>query len=89
MLEHLKDKNEKDIIIVGLQTDYCIDATIKCGFENGFNIIVLVYGNTTVNNKFMTGEESYRYYNEFIWNGIYAECVSIEEVLSRMKQNQL
>ncbi|MGO0807248.1 cysteine hydrolase, partial [Clostridioides difficile] len=22
--------------MAGLQTDYCIDATIKCGFEHGF-----------------------------------------------------
>lgn len=85
LLEYLKDKNEKDIIIVGLQTDYCIDATIKCGFEHGFNIIVPAYANTTVNNNFMTGEESYKYYNDFIWTGGYAECVSVEEVLSRMK----
>lgn len=40
LLEYLIRKEEKEIIIVGLQTDYCIDATIKCGFEHGFNIIV-------------------------------------------------
>ncbi len=54
LLEYLMDKGEKDIIIVGLQTDYCIDATIKCGFEHGFHIIVPAYANTTVNNKFMS-----------------------------------
>lgn len=53
LLEYLIDKQEKDIIIVGLQTDYCIDATIKSGFEHGFNIIAPAYANTTFNNKFM------------------------------------
>ena len=53
LLEYLIDKDEKDIIIVGLQTDYCIDASIKCGFEHGFNMIVPQFANTTEDNKFM------------------------------------
>lgn len=76
---------EKDIIIAGLQTDYCIDATIKCGFEHGFNIIVPAYSNTTVDNFFMSAEQSYKYYNEFIWNERYAKCISLEETLRKMK----
>lgn len=84
LLEYLRDKGEKKIIIVGLQTDYCIDATIKCGFEHGFNIIVPAYANTTVNNKLMTAEKSYKYYNEFMWNGRYAECISVDETIRKM-----
>lgn len=86
LLEYLIEKDERDIIIVGLQTDYCIDATIKCGFEHGFNIIVPAYANTTVNNRFMSAEQSYQYYNEFMWNGRYAECISVEEALKRMRE---
>lgn len=85
LLEYLRYKNEKEVIIVGLQTDYCIDATIKCGFEHGFHIIVPTYANTTVNNMFMSAEQSYKYYNEFMWNKRYAECISIEETIKRMK----
>lgn len=85
LLEYLKGKGEKDVIIVGLQTDYCIDATVKCGFEHGFNIIVPSYGNTTVNNEFMLAEQSYKYHNEFMWNGRYAECISMEDTIKRMK----
>lgn len=85
LLEYLVDKDEKDIIIVGLQTDYCIDATIKCGFEHGFNIIVPAYANTTVNNKFMPAEKTYQYYNEFIWTGRYAKCISLSETLKIMR----
>ncbi len=84
LLEYLIGKGEKNIIIIGLQTDYCIDATIKCGFEHGFHIIVPAYANTTVNNKFMSAEQSYHYYNEFIWNGRYAECISLDDTIKRM-----
>ena len=72
-------------VVVGLQTDYCIDATIKCGFEHGFKMIVPENANSTFDNAFMTGEQSYKYYNEFMWKGRYAECVSVEETIKRMK----
>lgn len=81
LLEYLQSKKEKQVMIVGLQTDYCIDATIKCGFEHGFEMIVPAYGNTTLDNEFMTGEQSYHYYNAMMWNDRYAKCVTIEEAL--------
>ncbi|MBN1065490.1 cysteine hydrolase family protein [Clostridium botulinum] len=88
LLEYLIDKGEKDIIVTGLQTDYCIDATVKCGFEYGFNIIVPAYANTTIDNKFMSGKKSYEYYNEFIWNGRYAEYTTLENTLKRMSEKK-
>lgn len=86
LLEYLKEKNVRTVVVVGLQTDYCIDATIKCGFERGFKVIVPANANSTFDNAFMTGEQSYKYYNEFIWKGRYAECISVEETIKRMKR---
>ena len=80
----MKEKNEDTVIIVGLQTDYCIDATIKAGFEHGFKMIVPEKTNTTFDNQYMTAEETYKYYNEFIWNKRYAECVSFEKTIEMM-----
>jgi nicotinamidase-related amidase len=71
-------------MVVGLQTDYCIDATIKCGFEHGFHMIVPEYTNSTVDNDFMNAEQTYKYYNDFMWNSRYAECVSMEEAMKMM-----
>lgn len=86
LLEYLQDKNEKEVIVTGLQTDYCIDATIKCGFEHGFKIIVPATTNTTVNNAFISAEQSYRYHNEFMWPRRYAECISFEEILEKIQK---
>lgn len=66
LLEYLREKNEKDVIVVGFQTDKCIDATVKCGFEHGLNMIVPNHANSTINNDFLNGEQSYKYYNEFM-----------------------
>ncbi len=85
LLEYLTKKNVRIVAVVGLQTDYCIDATIKCGFEHGFKMIVPENANTTFDNAFMTGEQSYKYHNEFMWKDRYAECISVEETIARMK----
>ena len=52
-------KGCRTVAVVGLQTDYCIDATIKCGFEeHGFKMIAPENANSTFDNAFMTGEQS-------------------------------
>lgn len=84
LTEYLREKKETELIIAGLQTDYCIDAAVKCGFEHGFHIIVPEYSNSTFDNDFMTAAECYEYYNRFMWSGRYADSVSMEETLRIM-----
>lgn len=86
LLEYLREKKEDTIIVVGLQTDYCIDATIKCGFEHGFKMIVPAHTNSTFDNNYMSAKTTYQYYNELIWNGRYAQCVSFDEVIQLIKK---
>ena len=87
LTEYLRGKGENTVIIAGLQTDYCIDATVKCGFEHSFDIIVPAYANSTVDNEFMSGEEAYRYYNQFIWDKRYAKAVDICETIEIIKNS--
>lgn len=84
LLEYLIQRGEINIVIVGLQTDKCINATVISGFEHGFHIIVPAYANSTIDNDYMDSQKSYLYYNEFMWKGRYAECISVEEVVKRM-----
>lgn len=87
LLEYLQKKGMKRLIVTGLQTDYCIDATVKCGFEHGFEMIVPEYCNSTFDNEFMTGAQAYRYYNEFMWKNRYAKCVKMAEALDMIHDN--
>lgn len=82
LLEYLRNT----VIIVGLQTDYCIDATIKAGFEHGFKMIVPENTNSTFDNQYMTAEQTYRYYNEFMWKKRFAECIPFEKALELMSR---
>ena len=84
LLAYLAQKHEDALMLVGLQTDYCIDATVTCGFEHGLRMLVPAHANTTVDNAFMTAEQSYRYHNEFLWNRRYAACMPLQEALRRL-----
>lgn len=85
LLDYLKGIKERELIVTGLQSEYCIDASVKCGFEHGFQIIVPAFANSTVDNEYMSAEESYHYYNEFLWKERYATCISMEETLQMMR----
>ena len=86
LTSYLKAKNVTKVIIVGLQTDFCMDATIKSGFEKGFEMIVPAYCNSTKSSPYMDAETAYRFYNKFMWPRRYANCVSAEEAAVMMRE---
>ncbi len=85
LTEYLKSKGEKDIITIGVSTDYCMDATIKSGFEKGFNMLVPAYTNSTYDNPYFDKETAYKYYNEFMWGRRYAKIITVEQAVQLLK----
>ena len=63
-----------------------MDATIKSAFEMGLKVIIPEGTNTTFDNSYMDKEKTYKYYNEFMWPGRFAECISVEETIQKMKK---
>lgn len=90
LAEYLQSKGEKDIIAIGVSTDYCMDATVKSGFERGFNIIIPEYTNSTFDNPYFDKEAAYHYFNDFMWNKRYAKVISFEQAteLLQSKDNK-
>ena len=86
VFERKTSKGIEKVIITGLQTDYCIDASVKCAFEHGFEVIIPANANTTEDNSYMSGEKTYRYYNEMMWDGRYGKCEPLEDVIALMKE---
>lgn len=78
---YLADKGEKRLMVVGLQTDFCIDATIKSGFDLGYEMIVPERTNSTFDNPYLNQKTAWHYYNEYVWPNRYARCVSMAEAL--------
>ena len=38
--EYMEHQDDKRLMIIGLQTNYCIDCTVKSAFERGFAVII-------------------------------------------------
>ena len=80
---YMEAQEDKRLMIIGLQTNYCIDATVKSAFERGFEVIIPEGTNSTFDNDYMTGETTVRYYNEDVWEEI-VESVTMEEAIEMM-----
>ena len=84
--EYMERQEDKRLMIVGLQTNWCIDCTVKSAFERGYQVIVPEGTNSTFDNDYMTGETTYRYYNEEIWPDCFADCITFDEALSLLSE---
>ncbi|MDO4467617.1 MAG: cysteine hydrolase family protein [Bacillota bacterium] len=84
LCEYLDEKQETQLIVVGVSTDYCMDATIKSGFEKGFQLYVPSYANSTYDNPYFDKETAYKFYNEFMWPKRYATIITVEEAIQLM-----
>jgi len=78
-VSYLQQTGTRELMIVGLQTNFCIDATVKSAFDRGYKVIIPAGCNSTFDNNYMNAETTYRYYNEMMWPERFARCVSIEE----------
>ena len=83
--EYLESQEDRRLMIIGLQTNYCIDCTVKSAFERGFEVIIPEGTNSTFDNDYMTGETTYRYYNEDVWEEM-VDSVTFEEALDMLNQ---
>ena len=82
---YLKTKADKRLMIVGLQTNYCIDATLKSAFERGYEVIIPEGTNSTFDNDYMSAEVTVHYYNDDVWDGM-ADKVSFNEAIAIIKE---
>ena len=74
-------------MIAGLQTNFCIDASIKSAFDRGYKVIVPRGANSTFDNEYMNGGTTYKYYNEFIWKDRFADCIAMDEAVALLKSH--
>ncbi len=83
--EYMEQQEDRRLMIIGVQTNYCIDAAVKSAFERGFDVIIPEGTNSTFDNDYMTGETTVRYYHEDIWDGV-ADIVTLEEAMDMLSR---
>ena len=79
LCKYLEDKKEDTVLISGLMTNFCIDATVKSAFDRGYKVIIPKECNSTSDNDYMDAETTYKYYNEMMWPERFAKCTDISE----------
>ena len=84
--KYLEEAKDETLMIVGLQTNFCIDATVKSAFERGYHVIVPEGCNSTFDNNYMTGETTYLYYMNEVWPDLFADCVSMDEAIAMIER---
>lgn len=85
--EYLDSKGVTTIILVGMQTEYCIDATCKAAFEYGYHLIIPQDTTTTFDNDLFSGELLAKYYESKIWNQRFAKVILVSEVIKMIAGN--
>ena len=82
------EKEEGDtLLIVGLQTNFCIDATVKSAFERGYDVFIPEGTNSTFDNPYMSGKTTYEYYMNEVWPDLFADCVTLDEALEMIRKH--
>lgn len=84
--DYLKEKRITDLILMGMQTEYCIDSTCKTAFELGYGVTIPEGASTTYDNDYMSGEETVAFYEKKIWAGRFADVAPVDAVLELMAQ---
>lgn len=82
--EFLKSIGAENLILCGMQTEYCMDASCKVAFEYEYHVTIPQGTTTTLDNDFATGEALSKYYEERIWNNRYARVSSVQELIADM-----
>lgn len=85
--KYLESKEIDTIILMGLQTEYCIDATCKSAFDCGYKIIIPKETNSTLDNEYLSGDKIYEFYNYNIWNNRFANVIPVDDVIKILMNN--
>ena len=81
---YLHHKGINQLVITGMQTEYCFDTTCKVAFEYGFKVIIPEKTNTTFDNGNILAKDLYEYYNFKIFSGRFGIVENIENTIVRL-----
>lgn len=79
--EYLDSKNITDLTFVGMQVEYCIDTSVKVGFEYGYKITIVEDAISTFDNAYLTADKILSLYKEKIWRNRFAQLKTTKEIL--------
>ena len=79
--EYLNRKNITDLTFVGMQVEFCIDTSVKVGFEYGYKITIVEDAISTFDNEHLPADKILSFYKEKIWRNRFAQLKTSKEIL--------
>ena len=80
--EYLNRKNITDLTFVGMQVEFCIDTSVKVGFEYGYKITIIEDAISTFDNIHLSADQILSFYKEKIWRNRFAQLRTTKEILA-------
>ena len=80
--EYLNRKNITDVTFAGMQAEFCIDTSLKVGFEYGYKITIVEDAISTFDNIHLSADQILSFYKEKIWRNRFAQLRTTKEILA-------
>ncbi len=85
--DYLDQIGAKNLILCGMQTEYCFDISCKVAFEFEYKITIAKGTTSTFDTTIASGKELTEYFEEKIWKNRYARVIPCEQLLDEIKNN--
>ena len=80
--EYLDSKSITNLTFVGMQGVFCIDTSVKVGFEYGYKITIVEDAISTFDNIHLSADQILSFYKEKIWRNRFAQLRTTKEILA-------
>lgn len=80
--EYLDSKSITNLTFVGMQVEFCIDTSVKVGFEYGYKITIVEDAISTFDNIHLSADQILSFCKEKIWRNRFAQLRTTKEILA-------
>lgn len=74
----LQREGVERLVIVGLQTEFCIDTTVRHAYTLGYEVLLVENGHSTYNSKILTAPQIIAHHNDIL--GAFADVVGAGDI---------
>lgn len=78
LLSYLTQHNIQQLIICGVQTEYCIDTTLRSAHRLGYQPILISNGHSTINNESLSAHQIIDHHNRTLSS--FAQVLSLNQI---------
>jgi nicotinamidase-related amidase len=82
--ELLKSLDVKKVIILGLQTEYCIDTTVRRAYSLGYNVLLVKDSHSTWRSGELSASQIINHHNNILGD-YFTDLISKDELISKFR----